>query len=116
MEGIKEESATKILLGVQRNIDTIKLLSSELMIKPYKDFIEEVNEDAIHVCFTKVRDKEFETFLKSNGIVVLDKYTKRVDMLICKDPNEDSSKIKRAKKDGKEIVSLTQAYQLFKYQ
>lgn len=115
MEGVKEETATKILQGIQKNINTIKLLCSELNVKATKDFVKPVNENAIHVCFTKVRDKEFEKYLISKGVVVVDKYNKRVDILICKDPLEDSSKIKRAKKDEKEIVSLTQAYQLFKY-
>lgn len=115
MEGIKEETAMKILTGIKRNIHVINFLRSELTIKPYKDFVPEVNENSIYVCFSKIRDKEFETYLKSKGVIVSDSYNKRVDMLICKDPNEESSKIKKAKKDGKEVVSLEQAHQLFKF-
>lgn len=115
MEGIKEETARKILLGVKRNVETIEYLCSELTIKPYKDFRPAANENSIFVCFSKVRDKEFEKYLMSKGVVVSDSYNKKVDILICKDPNEESSKIKKAKKDGKEVISLTEAYQLFKF-
>lgn len=115
MEGIKEESAKKIMLGIKRNISTIDYLCSELTIKPYKDFRPEANENSIFVCFSKIRDKEFESYLTSKGVVVADSYSKKVDMLICKDPSDESSKIKKAKKDGKEVVSLEQAYQLFRY-
>lgn len=115
MEGIKEDTAKKIITGIERNIATIFILRSELNVKAYKDFRPEANENAVYVCFTKVRDKEFEKYLNGKGVVVADSYNKQVDILICKDPNEESSKIKKARKDNKEIISLEQAYQLFKY-
>lgn len=67
------------------------------------------------VCFSKVRDKKFEEYLEENLVKVCDSVNKSVEVLIVPDKNESSSKIEKAKKQGVQVVSLEEAYKMFKY-
>lgn len=58
------------------------------------------------VCITGKRDKDIVTFLKSNGIELVNSVTRDVDILICEDVNSSSSKIITAKKRGIQIIDL----------
>lgn len=106
---IKEKTAMKIMEGINRNIGLINFLCSELNIT-HND-----RKYTIKVCFTKVRDNDFEKFLDKKDILVLDSYSKEVDIVITLDKMSDSKKIEKARKDGKEIITLEEAYKLFKY-
>jgi len=108
--GIKEKTAVKIIEGVNANVELIKFLRSVLTVK------RDTRKYTIKVAFSKVRDKEFEKYLDSRDVMVMDKYTKEVDMLIIPSLNESSSKVDKARKDGKEIVSINDAYRMFEYQ
>lgn len=107
IQGIKNKTAKKIINGLNDNIDTIKFLCSRLNIK------HDNRKYNIKVCFTKVRDKEFEKFLDSKQVLVLDNYNKNVDIIITLDKNSESGKIEKAKKDGKKILSINEAYTIF---
>lgn len=109
IHGIKEKTANKIIMGLLMNDNLIQFLKEELKVK---------RNDVrytVKVCFTKVRDKDFEEFLDKKGIQVLESYNKEVDILIIKDAGATSSKIDKARKDGKEIITLQEAYELFNY-
>ena len=67
------------------------------------------------VCFSKVRDKDFESYLDANNVLVLDSLKNDCDLLIVPDLNESSSKIDKAKKKGILVVSLDEAYKFFGY-
>ena len=67
------------------------------------------------VCFSKVRDKDFEKFLDENNVLVMDSFKKETDILIVPDVNESSSKIEKAKKQGKPVISIEDAYKYFEY-
>jgi hypothetical protein len=74
----------------------------------------------IKVCFTKVRDEEFEEFLDDKGVMVLDNYSKEVDLVIVPRKGIESSKTEKALKDrakGKkvEIITIEDAYRMFGY-
>ena len=58
------------------------------------------------VCITGKRDKDIVSFLKSNGIDLVNSVTKDVELLICEDINSTSSKIITAKKRGIQILDL----------
>ncbi|MBR2247593.1 MAG: BRCT domain-containing protein [Bacilli bacterium] len=66
------------------------------------------------ICFTGIRDKEFTNYLEDNGATVTENFTKNVTILIAKDPDSNSSKIIKAKKQNCEILSLEKAKLLFK--
>jgi len=109
IEGIKSKTAQKIIEGIQENLETIKFLCSELNVK------RDNRKYTIKVCFTKVRDKDFEKFLDSKQVLVLDSYNKSVDIVITPDKNTESNKVEKAKKDGKEIITIDEAYKMFGY-
>lgn len=107
--GIKEKTANKIIIGLLMNVDLIEFLKEELLIKHDK------KKYIMKVVFSKIRDKKFEDYLESKDVEVCESYNKKIDILICEDSNASSSKIDKARKDGKKIMSLTEAYKYFKY-
>lgn len=110
IEGIKDKTAEKIILGIIMNTNLIEFLLKELKVK------RDDRKYSIKVAFTKVRDKEFEKYLDSKGVLVMDSYNKNVDLLIVKDRYTDSSKVTKARKDGKEIITIGEAYKIFGYE
>lgn len=109
IEGIKNKTAQKVIDGIIENIETIKFLCSELNVK------RDNRKYTIKVCFTKVRDKDFEKFLDNKQVLVLDSYNKAVDIVIVPDKDTSSSKVEKAKKDSKKIITINDAYKLFGY-
>ena len=107
--GIQEKMANKIIIGIIQNIELIEFLKNELLIKHDK------KKYIMKVLFTKVRDKKFEDYLESKDIEVLSGYSKKVDIVICDNDNTTSDKIKKAKKDGKKVMPIKEAYKYFKY-
>ena len=107
--GIKEKTANKIAVGIITNLHLIKFLQDRFKIK------HDDRKYSIKVVFTKVRDMEFEKFLDSKDVLIMDNYTKDVDMVITKDKMTESNKVTKAIKDGKEVVSIDEAYELFGY-
>jgi NAD-dependent DNA ligase len=107
--GIKEKTADKIIDGINSNYVLINYLRSVLKVK------HDSRKYNIKVAFTKVRDKDFEKYLDSKDVLVMDSYNKNVDMLIVPSLNTSSSKVDKARKDGKEIVAITDAYKMFEY-
>lgn len=109
IKGISDKTATKIIVGILQNKQLIDFLRKVLHIKhdgrTYK----------MKVVFTKIRDKEFEEYLESKDIEVCESYTKNVDIVICDNINTSSSKIDKAKKDGKKILPIEEAKAFFKY-
>lgn len=90
--------------------------------KEIKDLLSEVKvtrrestPDGSVILFTKVRDKEFQEFLDSIGHTVVDSYNSQVDVVIRKDEESMSSKVTRAMKDGKLILTLEQAKHVYGY-
>lgn len=111
IKGIEEKTANAIMIGIINNEDLIEFLKHELTIIPTKGV-----EDSMVVLFSKVSKKdEFTKFLKGKGINVVDSYNKDVSLLIVPSKDATSSKIEKAKKDGKEIITIDEAYSRFNY-
>lgn len=68
--------------------------------------------DSHTILFTKVRDYPFQQYLEEKGYTIADKYTKDVDVVIA---GGESSKTKKALKDGKLVMSLLDAHRIYKY-
>lgn len=109
VEGIKEKTAMKIIEGVNENKELIMFLNNELEV------IHEENDYVCKVCFTRVRDREFESYLETHKVKTLEKYSKEVDILIVPDNGTQSTKIDKAIKQGKKILTLSEAYKYFNY-
>ncbi len=84
----------------------LKLLQKVEVLEPTKSV------DSHTILFTKVRDYEFQSFLEGKGYGIADKYTKAVDVVIYGD---ESKKTEKARKDGKVIMTLEQAYEMYGY-
>lgn len=61
------------------------------------------------ICFTGIRDREFTKYLEDNGATVTETFSKKVNVLIAKDPKGTSSKIVKAREQGCKVVSLEEA-------
>ena len=61
------------------------------------------------VCFSQVRDHNFESELINNGYEVVNSITKTTDYLIVPSLDVVSSKITKAKQYGITVMSLEQA-------
>lgn len=67
------------------------------------------------ICFTGIRDKDFAKYLLEKGAEVSDNWKNTTTLLVAKDPNSNSSKIKKAKEKGITILSLEEAHAEFFY-
>lgn len=109
ISGIKELTAKKIIRGININRNLLEQLIKILNVK------RDTRTYTIKVAFTKVRDPEFAKYLDSQNVLVLDSYTKDVDILIVPSLSTHSSKVDKAIKQNKQIISLEDAYKLFNY-
>ena len=66
------------------------------------------------ICFTGIRDKEFAKYLEDNGATVTETFSKKVNVLIAKDPNGTSSKLTKAKEQNCKVMSLEEAKKYLK--
>lgn len=107
--GIKEKTALKVISGIIQNYNLISFLQKTLIVK------HDGRNYKMKVVFTKVRDKEFEKYLDTIDIEVCGSYTKNIDVVICDDVNSTSEKIKKARNDGKRLMTLKEAKSFFKY-
>ena len=67
------------------------------------------------ICFTGIRDKDFAKYLLEKGADVSDNWKNTTTLLVAKDSNGNSSKIKKAKEKEITILSLEEAYAKFFY-
>lgn len=109
--GIEEKTANTIIVGIIKNEDLLDFLTRELTIISTKGA-----DDNISILFSKVKDnKDFEKFLSDKGYDIASGYNKNISLLIVPSLNETSTKIEKAKKDGKEIITIDEAYKRFGY-
>lgn len=113
IDGFNEITANRVIKGIKDNLVLISSLLNYVTIKPYEtsDLM-----NAVKVYFTYIRDKEFESYLKSIGIQIVPSFTKKVDILIIPDvSSKRSSKIDKAIKWNKEILTLSEAKDKYNY-
>ena len=67
----------------------------------------------VKVVFTGVRNAELEQSIRKNGGKVLTSFTKECNLVIAKDPMSSSGKLKKARENGVEIISLDDALNRF---
>ena len=110
IRGFQTKTAEAIIYGIELNKHTINKLMDYLQInrnnKQYK----------FSVCFSNVRDHDFEEFLESHNIKVENSFKKTIKYLIVDSLDSSSSKMKKAKDvDTISIITLGAAYKLFNY-
>jgi DNA ligase (NAD+) len=108
--GIKGKTAKKIIEGINFNEKLINFLCSELNVK------RDDRKYNIKVCFSNIRpDEDFEKYLDNKGVMILEDYTKEVNLLIIDTKDSTSGKVKKAIKDNKDIITIDEAYKIFEY-
>jgi NAD-dependent DNA ligase len=105
LPGFGEKTANRVEKGINNKIKTIRFLLDTLTLKEKVDRIKLKGK----VCFSQIRDPEFESKLLKNGYDVTDSLTKNVDILIVPNLNMTSSKITKAKKYGITIMDIENA-------
>ena len=107
--GIGIKMATKIVEGVIDNERLIKFLCSQIEIQV------DSTECLGKVCFTKVRDTEFQAFLLSKGIASADGFSKDLQAVIVPSKSTTSSKTEKAIKNNIPVLTLEEAHIKFGY-
>lgn len=103
---IGESIAMNFLEGVERKIPEIEDICKYVEILPYEKEVE-IN---MKVCFSDVRDKDFEKYLTSIGIGTTSSMSKKVAYLIVPDePVTNTTKMNDAKKLGVEMIKISDA-------
>lgn len=110
IDGIGEKFANKICEGILNNKFLIDEILHYVAIKPYED----EPETTFKVLFSKVRDTELADILRNKyNADIQDSYTKDTSLVIIKDKTAISSKIEKARKDGKRIITIDEARKEF---
>lgn len=118
VEGFAEKSIEQYLRGIPEYKYWKKLSEGE-----FKDIIkfkapkkmEQISSKLsdLTVVFTGIRDKNMEAFILQNGGKVAGGVSSKVNLLITKDINSNSDKVKKAKNLGIEIISYEDAKKRF---
>jgi len=103
-KGFGEKTCLKIQRGIISKLKTIEFLLDTLNVKKYK------KSDKGKVCFSKIRDTDFEQTLENKGYEITNSITKDTKYLIVPSLDATSSKIKDAEKKGVKILTLDEAY------
>lgn len=113
VEGFDSKTAQRIIDGK----DQWNLFFTDIMeyvtLKPYQ--VNVVSEGTLTgqvFVLTGVRDKPLQSKIEDLGGTVADSYSKKVTCVIAKDPDENSSKLQKARKDGVKIISLNDAWEM----
>ena len=105
LSGFGEKTASRVQHGILSKLKTIYFLLDEIQLK------EKVAPGKLKgkVCFSQVRDPQFESELTNNGYEVVNSITKTTDYLVVPSLDVISSKITKAKKYGIVVMSLNEA-------
>lgn len=106
IDGFSDKTIEKIYNSFYKYTEFKKSLQNYVTFK--KEEMVNTMSNNEYVVFTGVRDKEFASMLESKGYQVGDSMSK-VTVLIAKDPNGSSSKLKKAREKGVRILGLQEA-------
>lgn len=81
------------------------------LIKPRIKITKKKSEKSLGICFTGFRDKELEGILVKKGHTILNSVSKNCNILVAKDPNSGSSKLKKAVEMGIQVMSREELLQ-----
>lgn len=109
INGVGPTTAKKILQGLQTSRELILFLLSRVDIRKEK------TADGLKICFSGIRNKQFETHLENLGHEVQSSVTKDTRLLIVGSLNDanPTSKVTKAQSLGIEIIPISKAYSLF---
>lgn len=105
IKGISEITA----MAFNKGIKTFSLAESfDIGISCVAQRVIETTGDQMSICFSGFRNKEWETALSSKGHKLVNSVSKNTSILVVKDKEGTSSKIKKAQELGISILSLSE--------
>lgn len=113
VEGFESKTAEKIIQGVG---PFMKLYDSIIDVVIFQDLNENntgVDLEGQKICMTGFRDKDMQTFIENSGGIVQSAASSKTTMVIAKDPNSSSGKIKKARELGIEILGIAEFKEKF---
>lgn len=111
VDGISNILADSFMKGIESNTNTIEIFMNEnpyIKVKSYKDTLGTNNsENSIPkiIVFTGFRDKELQSKIEIKGSKVTSSVSKNTNLVVTKDVNSTSSKIKKARELGIDIMT-----------
>ena len=111
VDGISNILADSFIKGIESNENTIKIFMNEnpyIKVNSYKDTLDVDNsENSIPkvIVFTGFRDKELQAKIELKGSKVTSSVSKNTNLVVTKDVNSTSSKIKKARELGIDIMT-----------
>lgn len=94
----------------------MKLYDSIIDVVIFQDLNENntgVDLEGQKICMTGFRDKDMQTFIENSGGIVQSAASSKTTMVIAKDPNSSSGKIKKARELGIEILGIAEFKEKF---
>lgn len=112
IHGVGEIVAKAIVNGLKERKSLIKKLLNYITILPYTTPPKNGKLSGKSFCFTGVRDKNLEKTIISLGGKIASGVSKELTYLVAKDPEENSSKLIKAKDLKVKILTLNEAQEL----
>lgn len=113
-ESYSEITAQKILDGESTFLDFLSDVKDYITLEEIKTETLDVSLENEVIVFTGVRAKDLEEFITENGGKVGSGISKNTTVLVCKDVNGTSSKLKKARDLGIKIIDIDEAYATYK--
>lgn len=105
VEGFEEKRITQYIKNLSNWINIrSRLINYGVTFKEKTNYIGRLSNKVI--CFSGIRDKELEEKLLLEGAVITDSFNKKVNVLIVKDINANSTKIQKAKEQQCQIIQI----------
>mgnify|MGYP002651484093 CR=1 FL=1 len=110
IHGIGDVTSKLLIDGLKSRRKIIENLLKYISLKAPKK-VEGGKLQGKSFCFTGVRDKNIEVAIVDNGGKIASGVSATLSYLVAKDPDENSSKLKKAKELRVEILTLEQAWE-----
>jgi len=112
-DGWAEKTTEQYISNYLNYIDMVEFFQRNNMWKGFETIKTSTKYSNVKVVFTGVRNAELEQSIRINGGKVLTSFTKECNLVIAKDPMSSSGKLKKARENGVEIISLVDALNRF---
>jgi DNA ligase (NAD+) len=111
VEGFEDKTAVRIMSGKDQWNTFFTDIMEYVTLKPYDvaKVVEGKLTGQVYV-FTGIRDKVLEQKVIDAGGVISSTYSKQVTCVVAKDPSDSSSKLQKARKDGINVIGISEMY------
>jgi DNA ligase (NAD+) len=105
VEGFQDKTARKVTNALSEFHQFVTRVSDKITLAPFHNMIQGKFTGET-IVFTGFRDASLKEMLIEIGAHVVDSYSKKVTIVVAKDPSENSGKLKKARENGARIIGL----------